>query len=108
MKVYARRFNIFFALALAVAVASGCKTGKSAEKNSDKISVLRVHLQANQNTVGATVPVTLLRSNPVSVTIAHDPILTETSVVAARVIDTPGGFAIEVQFDETTSLMLEQ
>ncbi len=108
MKVYARRFNIFFALVTAVAVLAGCKTDKSKEKKSDEISVIRVHLQANQNTVGATVPVTLLRSNPVSVTIAHDPILSEANVVAAHVIETPGGFAVEVQFDETSSLMLEQ
>lgn len=108
MKVYARRFNIFFALLAAAAVLCGCQTDKKSGKNKNDISVLRVHLQANQNTVGATVPVTLLRSNPVSVTIAHDPILTEASVVAARVIDTPGGFAVEVQFDESTTLMLEQ
>lgn len=104
MKVYWQRFNIFFALALAVALVGGCQT----DKKKDQISVIRVHLQANKNTVGATVPVTLLRSNPVTVTVAHDPILTEASVVAARLIETPGGFAIEVQFDETSSLMLEQ
>jgi hypothetical protein len=104
MKVYALRFNLFFALATAAAVVCGCQT----DKKKDAISVLRVHLQANQNTVGATVPVTLLRSNPVTVTVAHDPILTEANLVAARVIETPGGFAVEIQFDETSSLMLEQ
>jgi len=107
MKVYARRFNIYFALAFAMALVCGCQTDKEKQKK-DQISALRVHLQANQNTVGVTVPVTLLQSNPVSVTIAHDPILRESNVVAARVIETPGGFAIEVQFDETSSLMLEQ
>ena len=104
MKVYGRRFNIFLALAAAAVLAGGCQT----DKKKGDISAMRVHLQANKNTVGSTVPVTLLRSNPVSVTIAHDPILTEANLVAARVIETPGGFAIEVQFDETSSLMLEQ
>lgn len=104
MKVYVQRFNIYFALVIAMALVGGCQT----DKKKDQISALRVHLQANQNTVGATLPVTLLRSNPVTVTIARDPILTEASVVAARIIETPGGFAIEVQFDETSSLMLEQ
>ncbi|MDD5140795.1 MAG: hypothetical protein PHY43_11110 [Verrucomicrobiales bacterium] len=104
MKVYAQRFNIFFALAMAAALVSGCQT----DKKKDEISVLRVHLQASPHTVGATVNVSVLRSNPVSVTIAHDPILTEANVVAARVIETPGGFAIEIQFDESASLMLEQ
>ena len=89
---------------MAVALVGGCQT----DKKKDQISKLRVHLQASPNTVGATVNVSLLRSNPVSVTIATDPILSEASVVAARIIETPGGFAIEVQFDESSSLMLEQ
>jgi hypothetical protein len=104
MKVYTQRFNIFFALGMAATLVCGCQT----DKTKGQISVLRVHLQANQNTVGATVPVTLLRSNPVSVTIAQDPILSEANVIAARTIETPGGFAVEVQFDESSSLMLEQ
>jgi hypothetical protein len=42
------------------------------------------------------------------VTVGHDPILTEASVIVARVIDATGGFAIEIQFDESATLMLEQ
>jgi hypothetical protein len=104
MKVYTRRFNIFFTLMMVAAMISGCQT----DKKKDQVSVLRVHLQASQHSVGATVPVTVLRSNPVSVTVMHDPILTEANVMAARIIETPGGFAVEVQFDESASLMLEQ
>ena len=92
---------------MAVVLACGCQTGKKKEKK-DAVSVLRVHLQASPNTVGSTANVSVLRSNPVGVTIAHDPILTEASVIAAHVIETPGGFAIEIKFDETSSLMLEQ
>jgi preprotein translocase subunit SecD len=41
--------------------------------------------------------------------IANDPILTEDSILAAKVIDTRGGgFAVEVQFDNSSALMLEQ
>ena len=104
MKVYERRFNIFFALALAAALVGGCQT----EKTKSDISILRVHLQASQSTAGSIVPATVLRSNPVSVNVAHDPILTEANIVAAQVIDTPGGFAVQVQFDESSTLMLEQ
>lgn len=89
---------------MAAALVCGCQTNKK----KDEISMLRVHLQASPHTVGATVNITVLRSNPVSVTIAHDPILTEASVVAAHVIETPGGFAVEIQFDESATLMLEQ
>jgi len=34
--------------------------------------------------------------------------LTEANTVAARVIDTRGGFAIQIQFDESSALVLEQ
>jgi hypothetical protein len=49
-----------------------------------------------------------VRSDPVLVTIAQEPILTEVNVVAARVFDVHGGFAIEVRFDETATWILEQ
>jgi preprotein translocase subunit SecD len=49
-----------------------------------------------------------VRSDPVSVTIDQEPILTEANVVAAKVFDAHGGFAIEIRFDETASWILEQ
>ncbi len=50
----------------------------------------------------------MLRSAPVSVSVGHDPVLTEANIISAEVTETPGGFAIEVHFDETGALMLEQ
>jgi hypothetical protein len=104
MKVYARRFNLYLALVMALACCCGCQT----DKNKEKLAALRVHLQANPNESGATKTVSVLRSTPVSVTISQDPVLTEANILAARVIETPGGFAIEVHFDESATLMLEQ
>ena len=104
MKVCARRFNTYLALATAVAFFCGCQT----DKKKEQLAALRVHIQSNPSAVGATQTITLLRATPVSVTIAHDPVLTEADVLKAKVIDTPGGFAIEVQFDESATLELEQ
>jgi hypothetical protein len=104
MKVYAQRFNLYLALVTVLALICGCQT----HKKKEQLAALRIHLQANPNEVGATQTISVLRSTPVTVTIGHDPILTEANILAARVIDTPGGFAIEVQFDESASLMLEQ
>jgi len=89
-----------------LALFCGCQTVK--HKKKETVAALRVHLQANPNDAGATTTVSVLRFDPVSVTIGHDPILTEDNVAAARVIDTPGGFAIEIRFDESGALMLEQ
>lgn len=89
---------------LVLALTSGCKTSKQPKE----ISALRVHLQAGTSEPGSTDTISLVRADPVSVTISHNPILTEANVVVARVIDAPGGFAIAIQFDESATLMLEQ
>jgi hypothetical protein len=104
MKVCARRFNIYLTLAVALLLACGCKTTKEPKE----VSALRVHLQASSSVPGATDDISVVRADPVSVTIMHDPLLTEANIVAARLIDATGGFAIEIQFDESATLMLEQ
>jgi hypothetical protein len=105
MKVCARRFNTYLALAAVLAFFCGCHT---TDKKAKEVSALRVHLEANPNETGATDTVSVLRADPLSVTIMHDPILTEANVLAAKVIDSPGGFSIMIQFDESATLMLEQ
>ena len=105
MKVCAPRFNTYLALAVVLAFFCGCQTGKNPPK---EISALRVHLQASPNDAGVTDTVSVLRADPVSVTVGQDPILTEANIIAAKVIDAQGGFAIEIQFDESDTLMLEQ
>ncbi len=95
-------------LAMMPALMCGCQTHKHTPKKNQTVGALRIHLQANPNEVGATDTISVLRSTPVSVTIGHEPILTEANLLTARVIDTPGGFAIDVHFDESGTLMLEQ
>ncbi len=108
MKVYAQRFNLYLMLVMVLALICGCQTHNPKHKKNQAVGALRIHLQANPNEVGPTDTISVLRSTPVSVTIGHDPVLTEANILTARVIDTPGGFAIEVHFDESGTLMLEQ
>ncbi len=49
-----------------------------------------------------------MQRDPVLLTIARDPVLTEAGIVRADVIDVQGGFAIQVRFDESSALSLEQ
>jgi hypothetical protein len=107
MKVCARRFNLYLAAALLLAVFCGCQT-QANKKDKDKVAVLRVHLQASEHEAGGITTVSIMKDDPVSVTIEQTPVLTEAKVIAAKVIDTPGGFAIEIHFDESGALMLEQ
>jgi hypothetical protein len=95
-----------------IVLLCGCQTdhhrSKTDKKADKKISALRVHLESSANDTGLTQIISLLRADPVQVTIMRDPILTEASIIAARVITAQGGFAIEVKFDESATLMLEQ
>jgi preprotein translocase subunit SecD len=107
MKVCARQFNLYLALGTALTLLGGCQTNKSDEK----VSALRVHIEVNADNAGdlsTAQTISVLRSTPVAVTIEQDPVLTEANVVAAKVVELPGGFAIEVKFDETATWTLEQ
>jgi hypothetical protein len=104
MKVCGRRFKVYLVLALATASLCGCAT----EKPKQPVAALRIHIQAGADTLGTTEQVTVVRADPVLVTIAKEPILTEANLIAARILNAPGGNAIEVRFDETGTWTLEQ
>ena len=103
MKVLTRGFNIYLALAVLVGLATGCQT-----TNKNLTAALRIHIEtsADPNNPGRTISV--LRSDPVLVTIGNNPILTEANVLEAKIIDAQGGFALEIKFDGNGTWVLEQ
>ncbi len=104
MEAWSRQFNIYLALAATLALLGGCETNKP----HGPIAALRVHIEASPNSAGMTQTISVPRADPVLVTIMQQPVLTEANLVAAKIIDAPGGFAIAVRFDETGTWMLEQ
>ncbi len=104
MVVWTKRFNLYLALAAALALLCGCQT----HRQKGLPGALRVHIQTNPNALDTSQTISVLRSDPVLVTIARNPFLTEANIVAAKVMDTPGGFAIEIRFDENGAWLLEQ
>ena len=104
MKVCARRFNTYLALAVAVGFLSACQTTKRDEISS----ALRIYIEANSDGISTSKTISVFRANPTSVAIATTQILTEQNIVAAKVIDAQGGFAIQIQFDENGTWTLEQ
>ena len=105
MNFSAGRFNLYLlGLAAGLLLTAGCVTHKKEDKQT---AMLRVHLQSTEK-ISANETVSVLRSKPMLVPIVSDPILTESHVASARLLETPGGFAVEIQFNATGGLMLEQ
>ncbi len=105
MSFYTRRFNLYLLPALAWLLLCGCS---SMHHDKDPVGIMRLHIESETSAAGTTKTITVVRSQPVEVNITIDPVLTETDVVSARLLDAPGGFAVEVQFDETAAWRLEQ
>ncbi len=106
MKVWAQQFNIYLTLAATLALLCGCETNKP----HGPVGALRIHIETSADSAspGTSQTVSVLRADPVQVTIAPEPILTEANLVAAKIIEAQGGFAIEFRFDETGTWILEQ
>ncbi len=104
MESWSRQFNTYLMLAVTAGSLCGCQTNKP----HGQVSALRVHIEASPDNVGTSEAVSVLRADPVEVNITKQPILTEANVVAAKIIDAPGGFAINVHFDDTGTWILEQ
>jgi preprotein translocase subunit SecD len=110
MKIWHTRFNIYLGLVLAaVAVCLlgvGCSSPE--KKRSKALTALRVHPEGRGGGTNEFRQVEVLRSNPVKIWVRSMPSLTEEQVKEAKVLEVPGGYAIEIQFDNSGSLLLEQ
>jgi len=107
MNFYPRGFNLYLLglTALCLLTACGCASSGSKEHN---LAMLRVHIENRAQLSGSGQTISLLRANPVLVTINNEPFITEANIVDAVLLQTPGGLAVEIQLDETGSYMLEQ
>ena len=104
MKVFVRQFNIYLALATLLGGVCGCQTNPQKKV----VGALRAHIEVDPDPAGTSQTISVLRSDPVLVTIKSEPILTEANIVSAKVMDATGGFAIEIKFDENGAWLLEQ
>jgi len=107
MNFYPRGFNLYLLVAVLLTAAGGCQSTNRADK---QLAILRIHIenraQLPSSSFGRTISV--LRSQPVMVTINSEPVLTEADIASASVLDTPGGLAVQVRFNETGTYTLEQ
>lgn len=107
MLVRGKQFNLYLMLALALTLLSGCQTSAQKEQ-AKKVAAVRIHLENSPESPTLTQSVSLLRADPIVLTIDKEPIFTEANLVAASTVDTPGGFAIQLNLDESSTYLLEE
>jgi preprotein translocase subunit SecD len=100
-------FNLYLLLPVLSLAVSGC-AGSMFHHKKEPTALLRVHVESESSAQGSTQSVPVLRSQPVSVNISKDPILTEVDLIRARLLNSQGGFVIELKFEETAGWRLEQ
>ena len=111
MSFYRSGYNLYLLAAALCLLALGCAgahLGSPFHHEKKQIALLRVHVESESSAAGSTKTISVLQSQPVAVNIAADPVLTEADVISARLLDSPGGFAVELKFEETAGWRLEQ
>jgi len=107
MVVRSARFNIYLLCLALLASAGACR---SPEKKKEKqLAVIRLHLEAAPDGVGLSESVPISRANPILVNVDRGPILRESEVAEARVIEESlGGFLMQIRFNLRGTWLLEQ
>jgi hypothetical protein len=104
MMIHCWRFNLYLAgLALSVVLA-GC--AHSPPKKVD--ATLRLHQEMPRDSSDRSIVVQIFRAQPFNITIDKSYFLTENNVKQVKVVDTMGGFALQIQFDKKGTWLLEQ
>ena len=106
MVIRVARFNIYLLALVVLVSATGCRTAES--RRNKQVAVLRVHLEVSRDPTGLGELVSVIRASPMVLHVAKSAFLTESEVAKARVIETRGGFALQIQFDARGTILLEQ
>ena len=106
MVIRAARFNTYLLLLSVLAMAVGCQTAESKRKKED--AVLRVHLETFRDGMSFSEAVPIGRTSPMMINVLKSPFLTEDNVAGAKIVDAVGGFALQIQFDQRGTILLEQ
>jgi hypothetical protein len=106
MSFYAGRFNLYLTMLLALALICGCASDK--KKKDQPVGMIRIHVESQANLPDGGQTISVLRTEPLQVTISKIPILTEQNVIRVALLESPGGPSIEIKFDESGMWTLEQ
>ncbi len=98
-------FNGFLAL-VALTLMAGCGTTEERQRKKE-LSTLRIHVESDQQSDHSSA-IMVHRTAPMRLNIEREPVLDETHVLGAMVVEQPGGFAVEVKFNRQGSWILER
>jgi len=107
MVIWPARFNIYLMSLALLAIAVGCQSPE--KKREKQLAAIRFHLEANADGLGLSEAVPIDRASPVLVNVDRGPVLRESEVANAKVIeDSLGGFHLQIHFDRRGTWLLEQ
>jgi preprotein translocase subunit SecD len=100
--------GIFCALAV-VCLLSGCESleKKNEKKSSKESTILKLHMEKDRDDKPDQADVPVYRQRPIMVHIDTNEILNNYDIKNASVVDTEGGFAIRIEFDEHGKRVIE-
>ncbi len=87
--------------------ADAAKAEQKKKKRKKEVVTVRVHLEVNKDNSGRNREVSVLRSNPMRVNVDKVPVADETNLAEAKMIETPGGVELELQFDSQGRTAIE-
>ena len=103
------RFNLYLPLLAAALAVAGCRTSSDTESANRKLaSTLGIHVEVPQDSMDFSMRVTVIRDTPIVVNVDKSPFVTEANVTDAKVMDAPGGFVLQIQFDRRGTWLLEE
>ena len=108
MKICWQRFNLYLLMVLAGIALGGCQSSPAEKKAKKLLSTLRLYAEGRRDGTQATELVPIYRLKPVMVRVEKLPFLDEGHVASAKVIDTMGDFALQIQFDHRGTGLLEE
>jgi preprotein translocase subunit SecD len=109
MKSWRSNINgIFWALAL-VCLFSGCKSPekKKEVKHAKEDTMLKLHMEKDRDDKPDQADVPIYRQRPIMVHIDTNELLNNYDIRNASIVETEGGFAIRIEFDEHGKRVLE-
>src|SRR4051795_1563256 len=98
-----RRFNIYFLLALTLIAGPSCRSTKPTESTKNKplrqLTRLSIYLETRADASNRHQVASIFREHPIPITVEKSPFLNEHYIAEASIVETVGGFTIQLQFD---------